>query len=78
MKINVEMSYYPFTRDNFKEIVKNVIADIENFKFDINYTPLSTLVKGDHKKVLKMVQLIIEKYFPDNPSVFECKFCNAC
>lgn len=78
MKITTEMSYYPFARDNFKEIVKNVIGDISGFDLELTYTPLSTLVTGEHVEVLKMVQHIIEKYFPDNPSVFECKFCNAC
>ena len=78
MKVTAEIAYYPLAKVDFVEIIKNVINEFPSFNLDLSYTAVSTIARGEHEELLALIKKIIEKYFPDNPSVLEVKFSNAC
>ncbi len=73
-----EISYYPLSKDKYKEIIGNVIHSFSEFNLKITYTEMSTIVIGKHGEVLKLIEFIIMNHFPENPSILEVKFSNAC
>ncbi len=73
-----EISYYPFTKDEYKEIIGRVVEQFSSFDLECEYTPMSTIVKGEHAEILKMMAEIIQHNFSKNPSILNVKLSNAC
>ena len=78
MNINAEFAFYPFGMANFKEIVKQVIADLAATGLHITYNPVSTILFGESSKILTIVGQLIELYFSQYQVVLEVKLSNAC
>jgi uncharacterized protein YqgV (UPF0045/DUF77 family) len=78
MRIEAELAYYPFAEENYKEIVDKVIAIFPEFKIDVKYTTMSTIVYGDQEQVINLVSAIIDRFFAKYRSILEVKFSNAC
>ena len=78
MNVMAEICYYPFTKEDYKTIIGNVMDDFSLFDLQCEFTPMSTIVTGEHKEVLKLVESLVSKHFSKNPSILELKLSNAC
>lgn len=78
MKVEAELTYYPFAVDDYKEVVREVLDVFPTMNLDITYTSMSTIVYGEFAEVHKLVEKVVEMFFTKYQSVLEVKYSNAC
>lgn len=78
MIISVEISYYPLSEDYNKPISDFIDLISKNKDLEINIGKMSTIITGEYKLVMDILnngmQSLMEKY----PSVFTLKVSNTC
>lgn len=75
MKLSVELTLYPL-QDNYLDIIRACIAKINSYEnLSINTVPTATIVVGDYKDVMHMLNEVIAwSYEQYGKCVFVAKF----
>lgn len=77
MLVSLELSYYPLT-DNYSQPVKKFIAAIDKPGLKIEPGSMSSLITGDYKRVMEVLNAAMGELMENYPSVFTLKISNSC
>ena len=78
MNIEVEASLYPLTEEFLEHPVKDFADILEKHGCEVEHTPLSSIVKGDSKKVFEAIRIGYEQSAQKSGCVLMIKACNVC
>lgn len=78
MIISVEISYYPLSEDYNKPIKDFIELLSEKDNLEINIGKMSTLITGEYKSVMDILNKGMNSLMKKYPSVFNLKISNSC